>query len=157
MADYDPMGLAVPKMDADSPADMSAVFNDTDVTKTLTLTVMVTVTNMGTTLTPTPVTTSGTIPSTSADGSRCTEGTVGSRIMSRLDSLQWNINQPQYDWDASDQHRECRIFHIHPTSWFNLQCVRNYMARHAILCCLGKKGYALNDEWVADPATKAKW
>ena len=31
------------------------------------------------------------------------------------------------------------------------------MARDAILCCLGKKGYALHDEWVADPATKANW
>ena len=29
------------------------------------------------------------------------------------------------------------------------------MARDAILCCLGKKGYALHGEWVADPVTKA--
>ena len=69
MADNDPMGLAVKKMDDDSPADMSTVFNDPDVTKVLTLTMIVTVTAMGTTPTPTPVTTSGTIPSTSADGS----------------------------------------------------------------------------------------
>ena len=41
MADYDPMGLAVPKMDDDSPADMSTVFSDTDVTETLTSTMMV--------------------------------------------------------------------------------------------------------------------
>ena len=33
MADYDPVGLAVPKMDDDSPADMSTVFSDADVTK----------------------------------------------------------------------------------------------------------------------------
>ena len=77
MAEYDPVGLAVPKMDDDSPTDMSAVFSDTDVTKASTSTTMVTVTTMETTLTPTPVTTSGTIQSTSADGSRCTEDTAG--------------------------------------------------------------------------------
>ena len=92
MADYDPMGLAVPKMDDDSPADRSTVFNATYVTEALTLTMMVTVTTMGTIPTPTPATTTGTIPSTSADGRRCTEGTVGSRIMSRLEGLQLNIN-----------------------------------------------------------------
>ena len=30
MAEYDPMGLAVPKMDDNSSADISTVFNDTD-------------------------------------------------------------------------------------------------------------------------------
>ena len=60
------MGLAVLKMYDDSQADMSTVFNDTDVTKALTLTMMVTFTTVGTTPTPTPVTSSGTIPSTSA-------------------------------------------------------------------------------------------
>ena len=95
LADY-----AVPKVDDDSPADMPTVFSDTDVTKVLTLTMMVTVTTLETTLTPTPVTTCGTIPSTSADGSRCTEGTIGSWIMSRLEGLQLNVDQPQYDWDA---------------------------------------------------------
>ena len=74
IADYDPMGLAIPKMDDDSPADMSTVFSDTDVTEALTSTKMVTVTTIGTTLTPTPVKTCGIIPSTSVDGSRCTEG-----------------------------------------------------------------------------------
>ena len=83
VAEYDPMGLAVPKMNDDSPVDMSTVFSDTDVTKASTSTMMVTVTTMETTPTPTPVTISGTIPSTSADGCRCTEDTAGSRIMSR--------------------------------------------------------------------------
>ena len=46
MAAYDPMGLAVPKMDGHSPADMSTVISDTDVTKASTLTMMVTVTTM---------------------------------------------------------------------------------------------------------------
>ena len=92
MAEYDPMGLAVPKMDDDSPADMSTVFSDTNVTKASISTMMVTVTAMETTLTSIQVTTSGTIPS--ADGSRCTEGTAGSRIMSRLEGLQLNVNQP---------------------------------------------------------------
>ena len=32
MADYDPMGLAHPKMDDNSPADLSTVFSDTDIT-----------------------------------------------------------------------------------------------------------------------------
>ena len=102
MADYDPMGIAVPKMDDNSPADMSTVSNDMDVTEALTSTTMVMVNIMGTTLTPMPVTTSGTIPSTIADVSKCTEGTVGSRIMSRPEGLQLNVNQPQYDWDAPD-------------------------------------------------------
>ena len=84
MAEYDPINLPVPKMDSDSPADMSTVFSDTDVTKTSTLTRIVTVTTMETTPTSTPVTTSGTIPNTSADGSRHTDSTAGSRLMSRL-------------------------------------------------------------------------
>ena len=77
MAEYDPMALAVPKIDDDSPADMFIVFSDTDVTEASTLTTVVLVTTMETRTTPTQVTMSGTIPSTSADGSRCTEGTVG--------------------------------------------------------------------------------
>ena len=71
-------------MDDDSQADISTVFSDTDVTKASTLTMMVTVTTMGTTPTATPVTTSGTVLSTHADGSRCTEGTVGSRFYEDL-------------------------------------------------------------------------
>ena len=153
IAEYDPMGPAVPKMDDDSPADMSTVYSGTNVIKASTSTMRVTVTTIETTLTPTPVTTSGTIPSTSADGSRCTEGTAGSRIMSQLEGLQLNVDQPWFNWDAPDQHKELRIFHKHLTSWFNLQCVRNDMARDPILCCLGKKRYALHDEWVAHPAT----
>ena len=95
---------------------MSIIFNDTNVTEALTLTTIVIVTTMGTTLTLTPITTSSKIPSTSADGSRCAEGTVGPRIMSRLEDLQLNVDQPQYDWDALDQHKECRIFYKHLTS-----------------------------------------
>ena len=94
MTDYHPMGLAVPEMDDDSTADMFTVFSDTDVNEAITSTMMVTVTAMGTTPTPTPVTTSGIIPSTSTDHSRCIEGTVGSRIMSRLDGLQLNVDLP---------------------------------------------------------------
>ena len=94
MADYDPMGLAVPKMDDDSLADMSTVFSDTDVTKALTLTIMVTFITLETTLTPTPGTTSGSIPITSAGGSSHNGGTIGSRIVSRLKSLQLNVEQP---------------------------------------------------------------
>ena len=157
MADYDPMGLAVQRMDDDSPADMFTVFNDTNVTETLTSTMMVAVTTMRTTMTTTQVTTSGRISSTSADGSRHTEGTVGSRIISRLEGLQLNVDQPQYGWDTPDQQKEFRIFCKQLTSWFNLQCVRNYMARDAKVCCLGKKGYILYDKLVADPVTKADW
>ena len=40
IADYNPMGLAVPRMDDDLPSDMSTVFSDTDVTKALTSTMM---------------------------------------------------------------------------------------------------------------------
>ena len=121
MAEYNPMGLAVPKMDDNSPADMSTFFSDTAVSKASTFAIMITVTSKETTLTPTPVTTSGTIPSTSADGSsRHTEGRAGSIIMSRLQGLQLNVNQPQYDWDAPDWHKEFRMFHKHLISWFNL-------------------------------------
>ena len=84
MADYDPKGLAVPKMDDDSPADMPTVFNNSDVTQALTSRMMVTIITMGTTLTTTPVKTSGTIPSRSEDGSSHTESTVGSRICQDL-------------------------------------------------------------------------
>ena len=80
-------------MDDHSLPDMSTVFNNTDVIEAITLTMTVAVTVMGTTLTPTPVTTSGKIPSTSPDGRRCTEGTVTSRIMSRLEDLQLNVDQ----------------------------------------------------------------
>ena len=31
------------------------------------------------------------------------------------------------------------------------------MARDTILGYPGKKGYALHDEWIANPATKADW
>ena len=105
MAKYDPMGLAVPKMDDDSQDDMSTVLGDTDVTEASTATMMVTVTALETTPTPFPVTTSDTIPSTSADGSRYTKGTAGSRIVTRLEDLQLNVNQPKYDWDGPDQHK----------------------------------------------------
>ena len=52
---------------------------------------------MGTTLTSTPVMTSGTIPSASADGARHTEGKAGSRTLSRLEGLQMNVDHPRYD------------------------------------------------------------
>ena len=68
------------------------VFSDTDVTEASTSTIMVKVTAMETTPTPTSVTISGTIPS--ADDSRHTEGTAGSRIMLRLEGLQLNVDQP---------------------------------------------------------------
>ena len=93
MADYDPRDLAVPKMDDDSPADMSTVFSNTDVTEALSSAMMVAVTAMGATPIPTPVTTPSTIPSTCAGGIRCTEDIVGSRIMLRLEGLQLNIDQ----------------------------------------------------------------
>ena len=157
LANPDPLGLAVPKMNDNSPADMSTLFNDIDVAEALTSTMMVTVTTMGTTPTPTLVTTSDTIPSTSSDGSRYTEGTVGSKIMSRLEGLQLNVDQLQYGWDSPDQHKEFRIFGKCLTSWFNFQCARNYIARDTMLCCPGKKGYTLHDDWVANPATKAGW
>ena len=72
---------------------MSTVIRDTEINDALTLTMMVTVTAMGMILKPSPVTTSGTIPSTSADDSIQTEGTVGSTIMSRCEGLQLNVDQ----------------------------------------------------------------
>ena len=79
-------------MDDDSQVDMSTIFNDTDVTEALTSAMMVTVTTMGTTPTSNPVITSRTITSASLDGSRCTEGTVDSKIMSRLEGWQLNAD-----------------------------------------------------------------
>ena len=41
--------------------------------------------------------------------------------------------------------------------WFVLCGVRNFLALDAILSSLGKKEYAIHDEWVMDAATKQDW
>ena len=68
-----------------------------------------------------------------------------------------NINQPQYDFDAPDQHNEFRVFKQQLTSWFILQQIQEFQALPAILSCLGRKGYNIHDEWCADAAMKQDW
>ena len=68
-----------------------------------------------------------------------------------------NINQPQYDFDAPDQHKEFRVFKQQLTSWFILRQIWEFQALPAILSCLGRKGYDIHDEWCADAAMKKDW
>ena len=68
-----------------------------------------------------------------------------------------NINQPQYDFDAPDQHKEFRVFKQQFTSWFILWQIQEFQALPAILSCLDRKGYNIYDEWCADAATKKDW
>ena len=68
-----------------------------------------------------------------------------------------NINQPQYDFDAPDQHKEFRVFKQQLASWFILRQIREFQALPAILSCLGRKGYDIHDEWCADAAMKKDW
>ena len=68
-----------------------------------------------------------------------------------------NINQPQYDFDAPDEHKEFKVFKQQLTSWFILQQIWEFQALPAILSCLGRKGYDIYNEWCADAATKKDW
>ena len=119
--------------------------------------------------TTTVVTTTGTIPTTAvtpttsasalssvapsdASGSR-----VGDQIIQRIDDMTLNINQPQYNFDAPDQHKEFRVFKQQLTSWFILQQIWGFQALPAILSCLGRKVYNIHDEWCADAAMKKDW
>ena len=82
--------------------------------------------------TTTVVTATGTIPTsvatpTTSTGdpssiaqSNASDSRVGDQIIQRIDHMTLNINQPQYDFDAPDQHKEFRMFKQQPTSWFIL-------------------------------------
>ena len=94
---------------------------------------------------------------TSAEGTHHHDGTASSGFLSRLEGLSLNVKQPRYDWDAPDQHQEFRVFCNQLTSWFNLRLIRNFQACDAILCCLGKKGYDILDEWIADDVMREDW
>ena len=119
--------------------------------------------------TTTVVTATGTIPTTAATPSISASALgsiapsdrlgsrVGDRIIQRIDHVTLNINQPQYDFDAPDQHEEFRVFKQQLTSWFILQQIWEFQALPAILSCLGRKGYNIHDEWCADAATKKDW
>ena len=78
------------------------------------------------------VTTAGTIPTSAATPttsasapssfapSDASGSRVGDQIIQRIDHMTLNINQPQYDFDAPDQHKEFRVFKQQLTSWFIL-------------------------------------
>ena len=88
-----------------------------------------------------------TVPTSATAGMSGNSGTpLGTHLLSNVEGMTVNIKQPQYDWDAPNQHKEFRVFQKQMNSWFVLDGVRNFMALDAILSCLGKKGYAIYDE-----------
>ena len=129
--------------------------------------------------TTTVVTATGTIPTSAATpttsasapssiaSSDASDSRVGDQIIQRIDHVTLNINQPKYDFDAPDQHKEFRVFkqqHGYNYSCdhyrhyvFILQQIQEFQALPAILSCLGRKGYNIHDEWCADAATKKDW
>ena len=118
-------------------------------------TTVVTATSTIPTSAATPTTSASALSSiapSDASGSR-----VGDQIIQRIDHMTLNINQPQYDFDAPDQHKDFRVFKQQLTSWFILQQIWEFQALPAILSCLGRKGYNIHDEWCADAATKKDW
>ena len=156
MAEHNPSDFAVPTSGGNSLADLSFL-NESTMTTALTMD------------TTTVVTATGTIPTSAATPTTCasapssitpsdTSGSrVGDRIIQRIDHMTLNINQPQYDFDAPDQHKEFRMFKQQLTSWFILRQIQEFQALPAILSCLGRKGYDIHDEWCADAATKKDW
>ena len=122
--------------------------------------VRIAVTAMGTTPSTTatvaPLVQQG--PASATSGMSSTSGTpLIAHLLLCIESLTLNVNKPQYDWNAPNLHKEFRVLQKQMNSWFVLHGVRNFMAFDAIFSCLGKKGYAIHDEWVMDSATKQGW
>ena len=102
------MAMAVPRPNGDDLADLS-IMEDMDVTAetVTTSTTMTVVTATGTTPTSITLANSGTtVPTSATAGMSVTSGTPPRACqLSGIESLTLNINQPQYDWDASDYHK----------------------------------------------------
>ena len=156
MAEYNPSDFAVPTSGGNGLADMSFLNESTMTTaSTMDTTTVVTTTGTIPTSAATPATSAGapsSIAPSDASGSR-----VGDPIIQRIDHMTLNINQPQYNFNAPDQHKEFRVFKQQLTSWFILQQIWEFQALPAILSCLGRKGYDIHDEWCVDAATKKDW
>ena len=156
MTEHNLSDFAVPTSGGNGLADLSFL-NESTMTTALTMDTTTVVTTTGTipTFAATPTTSAGALSSiapSDASGSR-----VGDQIIQRIDHMTLNINQPQYDFDAPDQHKEFRVFKQQLTSWFILRQIWEFQALPAILICLGRKGYNIHDEWCADAATKKDW
>ena len=133
--------------------DITAATASTPATMTV-----VTATDTTPSTTATLATSSVTVPTHATAGMSGTSGIpLRAHLLSCIESMTLNINQPQYDWDAPNQHKEFRVFWKQINSWFVLHEVRNFMALDTILSCLGKKGNAIHDELVTDTATKQDW
>ena len=139
MTEHNPLDFAVPMSGGNGLTDLSFL-NESTMTTALTMDTTTVVTATGTipTSAATP-TTSASAPSSIAP-SDASGSMVGDQIIQRIDHMTLNINQPQYDFDVPDQHKEFRVFKQQLTSWFILQQIREIQALPAILSCLGRKG-----------------
>ena len=109
MTEHNPLDFAVPTSGGNGLADLSFLNESTMATaSTMDMTTVVTTTGTIPTTAVTPTTSvsalSSVVPSNTL-GSR-----VGDQIVQRIDHMTLNINQPQYDFDAPDQHKEFRVF-----------------------------------------------
>ena len=156
MTEHNPSDFPVPTSGGNGLADLSFLNESTMPTaSTSDKTMVVTTTGTIPTTAVTPPTSAGALSSvvpSNALGSR-----VGDQIIQRIDNMTLNINQPQYNFDAPDQHKELRVFKQQLTSWFILQQIQEFQALPTILSCLGRKGYNIHDEWCADAAMKQDW
>ena len=119
MTEHNPLDFAVPTSGGNGLADLSFL-DESTMTTALTMDTTTVVTTTGTipTSAATPTTSasvSSSIAPSDASGSR-----VGDQITQRIDHMTLNINQPQYDFNAPDQHKEFRVFKQQLTSWFIL-------------------------------------
>ena len=119
MTEHNPLDFTVPTSRGNGLADLSFLNESTMATaSTMDMTTVVTTTGTIPTTAATPTTSAG-VPSSiapsDASGSR-----VGDQIIQRIDHMTLNINQPQYDFDAPDKHKEFRVFKQQLTSWFIL-------------------------------------
>ena len=119
MTEHNPSDFAVPTSGGNGLSDLSFLNKSTMATASTSDTTMV-VTTIGTipTTAVTPPTSAG-APSSAAP-SNALGSRVGDQIIQRIDHMTLNINQPQYNFDAPDQHKEFRVFKQQLTSWFIL-------------------------------------
>ena len=139
MTEHNPSDFAVHTSGGNGLADLSFLNESTMATAlTMDMTTVVTATGTIPTTAATPTTSGGALSSvapSNTSGSR-----VGDRIIQMIDHMTLNINQPQYDFDAPDQHKEFRVLKQQLTSWFILWQIWEFQALPAILSCLGRKG-----------------
>ena len=118
MTEHNPSDFAVPTSGGNGLADLSFLSESTMATASTSDTTVMTATGTIPTTAATPNTPVG-APSSGAQGD-ASGSRVGDQIIQRIDHMTLNINQPQYDFDAPDQHKEFRVFKQQLTSWFIL-------------------------------------